>query len=136
MNRKQLRQLADVRLDEATALLKAGRSSGAYYLAGYAVECALKACIARKTQMHEFPILDRVKKSHVHDLRELVGVAKLDREPSLRLKAPSFKMNWDVVKDWKVEARYAKHSRKKAEDLIHAVSDSKDGVLTWLKARW
>jgi HEPN domain-containing protein len=30
-------------------LLEAGLYAGAYYLAGYAVECALKACIAKKT---------------------------------------------------------------------------------------
>jgi len=36
------------RVDEATTLLSAGHSDGAYYLAGYAVECAFKACICKQ----------------------------------------------------------------------------------------
>jgi HEPN domain-containing protein len=55
MDRKDLRALSRVRLSEARALFKAGLPDGAYYLAGYAVECALKACIAKETQRYEFP---------------------------------------------------------------------------------
>ena len=51
MNRADFQRLADVRIDEAGVLLAAGRWSGAYYLAGYAVECALKACIATWAEM-------------------------------------------------------------------------------------
>ena len=40
------RQLAEQRLAEAELLLANGFWSGAYYLAGYALECALKAKIA------------------------------------------------------------------------------------------
>jgi len=47
MNRKGLQDLAIVRLKEAKALLDQGFHDGAYYLCGYAVECALKACIAK-----------------------------------------------------------------------------------------
>jgi hypothetical protein len=45
LTRTDLQQLADARIAEANALLAAGLWDGAYYLAGYAVECALKACI-------------------------------------------------------------------------------------------
>jgi hypothetical protein len=45
MNRAQLRQLAEDRVLDAACLLAGGRWAGAYYLAGYAVECGLKACI-------------------------------------------------------------------------------------------
>jgi hypothetical protein len=45
VNRVQLRQLAEDRLLDAERLLTGGRWAGAYYLAGYAVECGLKACI-------------------------------------------------------------------------------------------
>ena len=38
VNRLELRQLAQDRLQDAAVLLAAGRWSGAYYLAGYAVE--------------------------------------------------------------------------------------------------
>ena len=49
MNRRDLQQLADDRVLDAEALLNAGRWAAAYYLSGYAVECALKARIARQT---------------------------------------------------------------------------------------
>jgi HEPN domain-containing protein len=45
VNRAELQRLTRDRIRDAKALLTAGRWSGAYYLAGYAVECGLKACI-------------------------------------------------------------------------------------------
>jgi HEPN domain-containing protein len=63
MNRNDLRRLARIRLKEARALLEAKCLDGAYYLCGYAVECALKAGIAEVTRRSEFPDLDRVKAS-------------------------------------------------------------------------
>jgi len=77
MDRKDLRSLSRVRLLEARALLKAGLPDGAYYLAGYAVECALKACIAKETKRYEFPEKRRVNASHTHDLADLLKVAEL-----------------------------------------------------------
>jgi hypothetical protein len=58
MKRKDFQELAAVRLKEARVLLRAGCYEGAYYLAGYAVECALKACISKQTERHEFPDRD------------------------------------------------------------------------------
>jgi HEPN domain len=72
MDRRGLQELSRVRLKEATALLHIGLFDGAYYLAGYAVECALKACIAKETQRGEFPDKDRVISSHTHKLLNLV----------------------------------------------------------------
>jgi hypothetical protein len=34
---------------------RAGFSDGAYYLAGYTVDCAIKASVAKRTQEHDFP---------------------------------------------------------------------------------
>jgi hypothetical protein len=45
VNRTDLQKLARVRLGDAKVLLKAKRWPAAYYLAGYAVECGLKACV-------------------------------------------------------------------------------------------
>ena len=53
MNRKDFQRLSALRLKEAKALL--GYFHGAYYLTGYAAECALKACIAKRTQKYNFP---------------------------------------------------------------------------------
>ena len=71
MTRRDLQELAEVRLEGARALTDAGRSqaltiSGAYYLAGYAIECALKACIAKQYHEHEFPDLKKMKLFYSH----------------------------------------------------------------------
>jgi HEPN domain-containing protein len=55
MNRADFQQLAELRLQDAEALLQAGRYEAAYYLAGYAIECALKACIAKRTEAESSP---------------------------------------------------------------------------------
>jgi len=55
MNRSDFQKLTEIRMKEAKVLLSNACFEGAYYLAGYAVECAIKACIAKKTQIHDFP---------------------------------------------------------------------------------
>ncbi len=45
MDRADFQRLALDHIADAKALLAARRWGGAYYLAGYAVECGLKACI-------------------------------------------------------------------------------------------
>src|SRR5436190_20323748 len=77
MNRNDLRRLSRIRLKEARALLEAKCFDGAYYLCGYAVECALKACIAKRTRRHDFPDKKTVADSYSHNLVNLVGVAGL-----------------------------------------------------------
>jgi hypothetical protein len=62
VNRKDLQILAQTGLTESKALLRAGLPDGAYYLAGYSVECALKACIAKHTRRHDFPDKNTVNK--------------------------------------------------------------------------
>lgn len=78
MNRSEFQTLAKLRLQDAVVLSRAGRSEGAYYLFGLAVECALKACICRKTRRYDFPDWDLAKKSYEHDLLKLVKVAGLE----------------------------------------------------------
>lgn len=47
LTRELCQDLSEVRLREARNLLDSGLGSGAYYIAGYAVELALKAVISR-----------------------------------------------------------------------------------------
>jgi HEPN domain len=48
VKRNDLRALATLRLSEARLLLNHRHWDGTYYLAGYAVEIAIKACIAKR----------------------------------------------------------------------------------------
>ncbi len=64
VNRKEFQTLSRIRLREARALFKLGMHDGAYYLAGYSVECALKVCIAKATLWHDFPDKKRADLSY------------------------------------------------------------------------
>jgi HEPN domain-containing protein len=136
MNRVDFQRLADERLSDAGSLLKAGRHGCAYYIAGYAIECALKACIARMTQQDEFPPRDAVK-YYVHDLPKLLHGAGLELEfEEEAAKDAAFSANWNVVKDWSEGARYEGHEQREAENLLAAIGDARHGVLQWLKRNW
>ncbi len=138
MNRRDLQELARERLRDSKALLGKGRYRGAYYLAGYSIECALKACIAKQTKKHDFPDKRVANESHVHDLNKLVGQAGLKALLDAQAQADkSFELNWSVVKDWVVEDRYSTTiSRAEARDLYSAISARKNGVMTWIRRHW
>jgi HEPN domain len=139
LNRTDLQQLADDRVLDAEALLNAGRWSGAYYLAGYAVECALKACIAKQTNLHDFPDKSAAQKSFTHDLLELLELAglrlqlQLDSTPATN---PALGINWQQVKNWNEKARYQQKTEAEARRLYQATTDIANGVLPWIKGRW
>ena len=138
MNRRDLQQIARLRLKEARALLKAGLPAGAYYLAGYSIECALKACIAKQVRRHDFPDKGTVEKSWKHDLKELVKTAGLEQILNQELdRNPQFSANWGVVKEWNESSRYVGTiTLIEARDMIRAVSAPTNGVLRWITPRW
>jgi len=55
MNRIDFQKIAELPPSGIQVLLAAGFPDGASILAGYAVECALKACISKRTREHDFP---------------------------------------------------------------------------------
>jgi HEPN domain-containing protein len=125
-----------MRAREADVLAKSGNEEGAYYLGGLAIECALKACIAKKMKRHDFPLApkdaDRVYK---HDLGELLKLAELKSHLDKAMKRNRvLTENWGTVKNWKVESRY-ETSGLKGTDMVAAVN-SADGVLPWIRRRW
>ena len=48
MDKANLQQIAEIRVRDAEVLLAAGQWDAAYYLPGYSIECALKACISKQ----------------------------------------------------------------------------------------
>jgi HEPN domain-containing protein len=136
VNRKIVQTLALERLSDAEALLNARKYSGAYYLAGYSIECALKACIARRVKRYDFPLKDAAK-YYTHDLERLIDSADLRQKLKLEVKrSRPFADKWTLVKEWSEEARYQGHSRKEAQELLAAVAEARSGVLQWLRRRW
>jgi HEPN domain-containing protein len=79
MNRNDFKVIARIRLKEARVLLKNNCYDGAYYLSGYAVECSLKACIAKQTRRHDFPEKKAVQESYTHDLEGMRSRADVAR---------------------------------------------------------
>ena len=137
MNRQDFRRLAEHRVRDAEVLLAGRRYAAAYYLCGYAVECALKACIAKRTGRYEFPELKRVQASYTHSLKQLVVPANIENELKKELRGQRFGANWTLLQDWSEQNRYHLNiTGQEARDLYDAVTDSTDGVLTWLKNFW
>jgi len=138
MNKTDLEALVEIRVKEATLLLDNDCYEGAYYLLGYSLECALKACIAKKIKEHDFPDKSLANKSYTHKLDELIGVAEL--KPKLQKMKDNdeeFNLNWAVAKDWSEDIRYEKSIAKTtAQDFFEAVTNNKSGILKWIKSWW
>lgn len=100
MNRADLQKIADVRIEDARVLLDTGRFEAAYYLLGYAVECALKSCIAKQIREFDFPDKKLINDSYSHDLLKLLRVSGVRHIFEEDWKANSaLESNWAVVKD-------------------------------------
>jgi HEPN domain-containing protein len=138
VNRNDLQTLADLRVEDAKVLIGSGRFSAAYYLLGYAVECALKACVTKQIKEHDFPDKKLVLDSYTHDLEQLLRISGVKPQFDQRIKGDrSFEVSWTTVKDWTESARYDNNVPEiKARDLLNAVTDAKSGVLAWLKTLW
>ena len=137
MNRIDFQQLADLRLKEARALFAAGLPDGAYYLAGYAVECALKACIAKRTREHDFPEKKLVNDSHTHDLGKLLQLAELKSELDAVVQDDPFMRSiLEKIQDWSETSRYEKKTVQDAKALLAAIEDREGGLLPWMRLRW
>lgn len=138
MHRNDLRRLSRLRIGEARVLLRAGAYQGAYYLAGYAVECALKACIARAFRRNDIPRRQLVNDTHTHDLDRLLDLAGLRR--ALRQESatqPPLEIHWKAVSAWRESARYNPGvTEQQARGLYFACTARRYGILAWLKNRW
>lgn len=136
MDRIDFQKVAETRLRESKALLAAGFPEGAYYLAGYAVECALKACISKLTQEHDFPEKES-DKYYSHDLEKLLGFAKLKDDFYQALRAnPAMNTNWIIAKNWAETSRYQRKTAADADGLLKAIEDQTGGLLPWVQKHW
>jgi HEPN domain-containing protein len=137
VNRIDLQRLSLARLSEAKALVAAGHPAGAYYLAGYAIECALKACIAKRTEQYDFPDKERVLGSWTHDFERLARCADLDALLNQRRARSEFDDSWNLVGRWDEGSRYdLVVTPKTAADFIAAIERAPDGVLPWIQSQW
>ena len=140
MNRPEFQAMAEERIVDARVLLVGGQWSAAYYLAGYAVECGLKACIVKRVEAAAGVIFEDRKfsdKCWTHSiaaLRELSGLdAAFDADIATN---PILKKNWSIVQAWSEKARYQTTPQDEAQELFDAITDPVNGVMQWLRVRW
>jgi HEPN domain-containing protein len=140
VTRLEWQQLAERWLVDAKCLLDNHRWSAAYYLAGYVVECGLKACVLVRVAASPDVIFDDKKfseKCWTHSVLELVKMADLEAARLAESAAnPTLGKNWLVANGWSERARYQAASHQKAKKLYDAITDNANGVMQWIRTRW
>ena len=138
LNRNKLRLLSQSRLDEAGVLLDKQLWTGAYYMTGLAVECALKAYLAQAVQQHDLPDKSFINRIHTHKLKELAQLdvtlwTELENEIKTDVK---LRTNWNTVLLWNDENRYEVVDELQATSLYAATTEERTGVMEWIRRRW
>lgn len=138
--RADFEKLVDLRLEEAKNLIDRGNWDGAYYLAGYAVEFALKVriifalkvrIIARLMGSNVFPDPDLHRAFYSHNLAKLLEAADLK---GAMASAPAASSSWILVVTWSEQSRYETgKTEQQAKKLYGAIANE---VVPWIKARW
>ena len=141
--RRQLQELARLRLEEAEALFAGGFYDGCAYLCGYVVELALKARICALIGVDDYPdnLGDRLKRAfRTHDLNELKLLAGMQEEITPRNKPinQALYTNWSASR-WTTAGRYepkGTYDSLSAQEMLEAVRARPDGVLECISQRW
>jgi hypothetical protein len=137
LTKSDLQRLAQLRLDDSILLHKNNRSSSAYYLAGYSVELALKACIATLIQPNTIPDKAFINAIYTHKLDNLISTAGLRPKFDADIKSDAqFAAYWAIANNWSEESRYEFWDSVSATTLLQAVSDQQYGVFRWVKQHW
>ena len=137
LTKADLEALADTRLGDAVHLFQAARYSAAYYLAGYAVELGIKACIAGLFHADVIPEKGFVNAVYSHKLDEVLGLAGIKKRLQDDMKDDALlSAAWGVASKWNETSRYQMYDQFAAASMIHAVGDQNHGVLQWLKKHW
>lgn len=95
----ELEQLSQTRLEEAKALIEKGLYDGAFYLAGYVIELALKARICKVLDLSDYPDSGKLSTAFkTHSFDELLLLSGLksqfehDKSGNLDLAT-----NWSLI---------------------------------------
>jgi len=123
--KRVLLEASKERLQDAKALFKVKRYGGAVYLAGYVIECLLKAVICEYLRVKQLP-----NQYTVHNLESLLAACGL--KDTLRA-SPMLAKYFDVILEWTVTMRY-RGSIVRADDarkFMEAVTE----VRLWLLSK-
>jgi hypothetical protein len=124
-------QAARQRFEDARFLFEAARTTGAIYLAGYCVECMLKALIlSTLSDPQRNEILKTFRSSKAHDFDWLKGCYFANGGPPY---PKSIAQAFSYVNTWAVEIRYKAGSSKYGD--AKAFLDSAQHIMTWADGR-
>lgn len=140
----ELKSLADERISEAEILSANAKHEGVFYLAGYAIEFALKAVICNRLDSEIFDkqvhsdrkgISQKAMNAFMtHNLKDLLTLAGLKRQLEIdRLIDGSLAGAWSDVSNWNEQRRY--DSGCSGVIACEFLSNSKI-ILIWIKQHW
>ena len=137
----EIRQVADIRLEEAYLLYEDTYYEGAYYLAGYCVELYLKAKICETLDIDNlfdatFTEKEIARPFKIHKLDSLLWLCGLKKKFEIEINSNhQFLKEWSRIVNWSEDTRYLPKgtiSQAKAFEMIDAIQN-KNGFLTWIK---
>lgn len=114
-----LNTLSLARLEDAKALMKAERYDGAMYIAGYAIELALKARICKTLKWTEFPETQDYRSFKVHNLDVLLHLSGIEDDIN-----SNYWIDWSLASKWNPENRYKTNalvSKQEAEETLESI---------------
>jgi len=137
LKRTELQKLAHTKRDDAIILLQNHRFASAYYLAGYSIEFALKACITKQISADTLPDKQFITSIFNHNLTGLLSTAGLKGQfKDAQDRNPSLAANWAIVAEWSPDSRYQIKDPMSAQFLVSAITDHTNGVLPWIEIHW
>lgn len=122
---------AFLRYEEAEVLVKAGYTTGAVYLAGYGIECILKALVLMAVPAGTRPdMLKSFRGNRAHEyewLRSLYLTNAGARFP------PEITQHFTLVNDWSTDLRYTPRSVRADEADVFLASAA--AIIRWADGR-
>ena len=120
-------QAARQRFEDAEFLLKGDRTTGAVYLAGYAVECMLKAMVLSRTREKDHgKVVASFRGGKAHDFGWLINEYIVRKGPPVPLPISRL---FSLVNAWTTSIRYKPGAMKK-RDAVVFVRAAED-ILSW-----
>ena len=161
-NPEEIKQLADLRLEEADILCQAGKYNGAFYLAGYSIELILKAKLCENFDVKNlFDFSNRAvsfdlelfdNSQYIKDIRtnlkthDIIVLLKfsglypkfkrISSSKPVLFKTIGLLFDPDSKKCfWSEQLRYEFSSRnpENVEELIRLLKEPNEGLLHWIE---
>ncbi|MCF2488138.1 hypothetical protein [Dyadobacter sp. CY347] len=140
----QLKKLAHERISEAEILLSNSKREGVFYLAGYAIEFALKAVICVRLDVEMYDQSGKSNQKEIspkvysafftHNLKDLLILSGLKHQLEKELRIdPNFASAWSEVSLWNEQRRYDSGC---TEQVANGFYNDAKTLLAWISNYW